>query len=109
LGGIVASHSITAAAKSKKFTGKVVSLSDVVSGKKDLQLTKEKATELLAANSPLVFLVGSKVYFVQNADGSYAFKKLADFAHNTKVYITGTTKTTKGINMIYMEEINKAE
>jgi hypothetical protein len=100
---------VSAAAKPKTYKGKIVSLDDVLKAKKDLQLTKEQATELHTKGSPIVFMVGSKIYFVQNADGSFAFKKLADYAHNKTVAIIGKIKTVKGINLLIMDSIEKID
>lgn len=97
----------SAQAKPKTYKGKIVSLDDVLKGKKDLQLTKEKATELYSNGNPLVFMVGNKIYFVQGVDGSFAFKKLSDYAHNKTVAIVGKIKTVKGVNLLLMENIEK--
>ena len=90
----------------KPLKGKIVSLDDVVKAKKDLQLTKERAKELLEMGSPLVFLYNKKIYFVQTEGGDFAFKKIVDFAHRQWVGITGKTKTVSGINIIIMSDIN---
>jgi hypothetical protein len=93
----------------KPMKGQVVSLDDVIKGVKDLQLTKARAEELVAAGSPLVFLYNKKIYFVQNEDGSFAFKKLASYALNKNVGIVGKTKTVKGINIIIMSGIESMD
>jgi len=98
-----------AAASSKPMKGQIVSLDDIIKGVKNLQLTKQRAQELLEANSPLIFKVGTKLYFVQNEDGSFAFKKLASFAHNKNVGIVGKTKTVSGINVIIMSNIESMD
>jgi hypothetical protein len=90
----------------KPIKGQIVSLDDVIKKVPNLQLTKERAKELYENGSPLVFKVGSKIYFVQNEDGSFAFKKLSDFAHNKNVGIVGKTKTVNGINIIIMSKID---
>jgi len=89
----------------KPMKGKVVSLDDVLKGKTNLQLNKERAKELLEQGSPLVFLFNKKIYFVQTESGDFAFKKLADYAHRQNVGIVGKTKTVTGINIIIMSKI----
>ena len=95
-----------AAAAPKPMKGQIVSLDDIIKGKKDLQLTKEKATELYEQKVPIVFLYNKKIYFVQTEDGSFAFRKLSDFAHNKFVGIKGKTKTVNGLNVIIMSYID---
>jgi hypothetical protein len=90
----------------KPLKGKIVSLDDVVKAKKDLQLTKERAKELLEQGTPLVFLYNKKIYFVQTEGGDFAFKKIADYAHRQWVGIVGKTKTVSGINIIMMSDIH---
>ena len=99
-----------AAAATKPMKGKVVSLDDVVKGKKDLQLNKEKAKELFEQGSPLVFLYNKKIYFVQTESGDFAFKKLADYAHKQNVGIVGKIKpAVYGINVIIMSNIESMD
>ncbi len=93
----------------KPMKGKVVSLDDVVKGKKDLQLDKTRAKELLEQGSPLVFLYNKKYYFVQTESGDFAFKKLADYAHKQNVGIVGKTKTVSGFNLIIMSNIESMD
>jgi len=106
---VVVFNNIEAAAPPKPMKGQIVSLDDIIKGVKDLQLTKQRAQELLESNSPLVFRVGTKLYFVQNEDGSFAFKKLANFAHNKNVGIVGKTRTVSGINVIIMSNIESMD
>ncbi|MCL2039899.1 MAG: hypothetical protein FWG85_05665 [Bacteroidetes bacterium] len=96
---------VETATTTKPMKGKIVSLDDVFKGKKDLQLTKERAKELLEQGSPLVFFYNKKYYFVQTEGGDFAFKKLADYAHRSAVGIIGKTKTVGGINFIIMSDI----
>ena len=105
----VCNNVATAQAASKPMKGKVVSLDDVIKGHKDLQLTKERANELLERGSPLVFLFNKKIYFVQNDDGSFAFRQLANYAHNKNVGIVGKTRTVNGINVIVMSKIESMD
>ncbi len=96
--------------KSKKYIGQVISLDDVITAKKDKQLTKDQAKALVEQGIPLVFLYNKKVYFVKNEDGSFAFKKLANYAQNKKVVITAATiKTVSGINYMVMSDINSGD
>ena len=103
-GNVVDSATKTTA--QKPIQGQVVSLHDVIMGVKDLQLNREKAEELYEQKIPLVFKVGNKIYFVQNDDGSFAFKKLVGYAMNKKVGIVGKTKVVNGINVIVMTSID---
>jgi len=93
----------------KPMKGQIVSLDDIIKGKKDLQLTKESAEKLLENGSPLVFLHNRKIYFVQGTDGNFAFRRLANFAHHKNVGIVGKIKTVSGINYIIMEHIDKMD
>lgn len=99
------------AAKPKKMTGQIVTLSDVITSKKDKQLTKATAKEALDNGNPLVFLSNKKVYFIQHTNGTFAFKKLADFAHKSKVEITTSTKikSASGLNCIIMDDIKSLD
>ena len=103
---VVNTEAATKTTTPKPLKGKIVSLDDVVKGKKDLKLTKEKPNELLADGTPLVFLYNKKIYFVQTEGGDFAFKKIVSFAHREWVGITGKTKTVNGINIIIMSDIN---
>ena len=90
------------AAKAVKPTiGTVVSVVALAKGV-DGKIKKDEATKLAEAGSPLAFMVGTgksaKVYFVINADGSFAGKQLAKFANLKKLGIEGTTKTVNGVN-----------
>lgn len=108
-GTYIAVDAAAAAKAPKPLKGQIVSLDDVIKGNKELQLTKSKAQELLKAGTPLVFLYKNKVYFVQNEDGTFAFQKLAGYAHNQYVGIVGKTKTVKGINYIIMTSIESMD
>ncbi|MBQ6269837.1 MAG: hypothetical protein IJK61_06940 [Bacteroidetes bacterium] len=106
---INASINANAATKVQTFKGQIVSLDDVLSGAKNKQLTKAKAQECYDNNVPLVVFISNKVYFVKNEDGSYAFKKLKDYAHNKKVALKGTKKVKNGINCIIMSNIESLD
>jgi len=88
----------------KPIQGQVLSLNDLVIGGKG-KVSKEEATKLVEKN-PLVFKSGKKIYFVYNEDGSYAGKKLANFANAEKVGIVGKTKKVQGIDIIIMTLID---
>ncbi len=89
----------------KPIQGQVLSLNDLVIGGKG-KVSKEEATKLVEKGNPLVFKSGKKIYFVYNEDGSYAGKKLANFANAEKVGIVGKTKKVQGIDIIIMTLID---
>lgn len=83
----------------KPIQGQVVSLNNIVlSG--NGKVTKEEAKRLAENGSPIVFKSGNTIYFVYNEDGSFAGKKLANFAGNDKVGVIGKTKKVNGLNII---------
>lgn len=84
---------------SKPIKGQVVSFNDLVLGGKGI-VTKDQAKELAEKGNPIVFKSGKTIYFVYNEDGSFAGKKLANFANNATVGIIGKTKKVNGINII---------
>jgi hypothetical protein len=106
---VCGSEADATAGKTKPIQGQVVSLDDVIKGVKNLQLSKDRASELVEQKVPLVFKVGTKIYFVQNEDGSFAFKRLASFASNKKVGIYGRMRTVSGINVIIMTDIQSMD
>ena len=92
----------------KPITGRVVSLNSVVTGGNG-KVSKNEAVKIANMGHPLVFMVGSKIYLVYNTDGSFAGKKLANFAHKSKVGIVGKVKRVKGVNVIIAEIIESME
>lgn len=106
---VESTQAIYAAPKLSTFKGQVISLDDVIKNTKDKQLTKSQAKELVEACSPLVFFLNKKVYFVTNEDGSFAFNKLKNYAHNKRVAIKGTKKSRNGINYIIMSSIESLD
>jgi adenylylsulfate kinase-like enzyme len=84
---------------SKPIKGQVVSLNDLVLNGKG-RITKDQAKELAEQGNPIVFLSGKTVYFVYNEDGSFAGKKLANYANNEVVGIVGKTKKVNGLNIL---------
>jgi len=95
-------------AQSKDYTGKVVSLNNVVIGQ-DGSLSKEQAQKLVERAQPLAFMVGTgksaKLYIVFNADGTYSGKKLAEMADGELV-ITGKVKVQNGMNLLIADKIS---
>jgi len=83
----------------KPIKGQVVSFNDLVMGGKGT-VTKDQAKELAEKGNPIVFKSGKTIYFVYNEDGSFASKKLANYANNEFVGIIGKTKKVNGINII---------
>lgn len=83
----------------KPIKGQVVSFNDLVMGGKGT-VTKDQAKELAEKGNPIVFKSGKTIYFVYNEDGTFAGKKLANYANNANVGIVGKTKKVNGINII---------
>lgn len=83
----------------KPIVGQVVSLNDIVMGGKGT-VSKDEAKRLAENGNPIVFKSGKTIYFVYNEDGSFAGKKLANFAANEKVGVVGKTKKVNGLNVI---------
>ena len=95
--------------KSNKPTkGYVASLKSIMSGG-DGKVTSVKAKELVSNCDPLVLAVGSgkkiKVYFIYLKDGSFAEKKLADYADAKAVGVFGKIISANGMNMISADAI----
>lgn len=88
----------------KPIKGQVVSFNDLVMGGKGT-VTKEQAKELAENGNPIVFKSGKTIYFVYNEDGSFAGKKLANYANNANIGIIGKTKKVNGINIIIQSMI----
>lgn len=89
---------------SKPIKGQIVDFSALVLGGNGV-INKKKATALVAKGKPLVFKVGNKIYFVFNADGSFAAKNLVKYANNKFVGIIGKTKKVNGLNIIIADKI----
>lgn len=84
--------------------GRAVSLNSLVTGGSGI-VSRAEAIALADKGQPIVFLSGNKVYFVYNADGTYAGSLLAKYAGSEKIGIVGKTKVVKGINIIIQEMI----
>ena len=96
---------ITESYSQKPIQGQVVSFNDIVKGGKGT-VTKEEAKTLAENGNPIVFKSGKKIYFVYNEDGTFASKKLANYANNAKVGIVGKTKKVNGIDIIIASMID---
>jgi hypothetical protein len=81
--------------------GQVISLDDYLIGGTG-KVAKDKAKTLADAGHAIVFKSGNTIYFVYNEDGSFAGKRLANFATAENVGIVGKTKTVHGLNIIIM-------
>ena len=95
----ISSTEVLAQKSAKPIKGQVVSFNDLVMGGKGT-VTKDQAKELAEKGNPIVFKSGKTIYFVYNEDGTFAGKKLANYANNANVGIVGKTKKVNGINII---------
>ncbi|PKL84509.1 MAG: hypothetical protein CVV22_12645 [Ignavibacteriae bacterium HGW-Ignavibacteriae-1] len=87
------------------FKGEVISLDSYIMGGTG-KVAKDKAKTLADAGHAIVFKSGNKIYFVYNEDGSFAGKRLANFATAELVGIVGKTKTVHGLNIIVVSMID---
>jgi len=87
---------------SKPIEGNVVSLNGLVMGGNG-KVSKAEA-QALAGNGNLILFraTNGTVYFVYNEDGSFAGKRLANFAHNDKIGMLGKSKVVNGVNVFIM-------
>jgi hypothetical protein len=92
-------------ATKKPLEGYVASLDGLVQGGTG-KVSKADATAIVGRGGILVFKSGNKVYFVYNEDGSFASKRLANFAAADKVGILGKAQSKGGINMFIMTHID---
>ncbi|MDX9791561.1 MAG: hypothetical protein WC313_02730 [Candidatus Kapaibacterium sp.] len=83
----------------KPIQGQVVSFNSIVMGGNG-KVSKDEAKKLADSGNPIVFKSGNKIYFVYNEDGSFAGKKLANYASNDKVGIVGKAKKVNGVDII---------
>lgn len=95
---------MSAQKKTKPVKGQVISFNDYVQGGTGI-ITKEQAKDLAEKGNPIVLKSGKTIYFVYNADGSFASKKLANYADNKTVGVVGKTKKSKGFNYIIADII----
>lgn len=98
--------------KVKPIKGSVISLANLINTGNG-QVKKEEAIKLAEQGSPIVFITGTgnkgKIYFVFNEDGSFAGRKLANFANNKFVGIIGKTKVVNGLNIIIASAIESMD
>lgn len=83
--------------------GRAVSLKDAVTGTG--VVSKAEAEALVAKGQPMVFLSDGKIYFVYNANGSFASKKLAGFADRSEIGLIGKSKVVNGLNIFIADKI----
>ncbi len=84
-------------------TGNTASMNGLVTGG-DGKVGKAQAVALFKKGQPLVIVAKNKIYFVYNADGSYACKKLAKHAGGN-VGVAGKIKKKNGVNFIIADKI----
>jgi len=110
--GVLFSATMNSEPAPKPMKGQVASLNDLVMGGTG-KIDKAKATELAEKGSPIVFITGkgksAKVYFVYNADGTFAGKNLAKYANNITVGIIGKVKKINGLNILIAETIESMD
>lgn len=90
----------------KPIKGYVASFNDLMLGNNG-KVTKDEAKKLVEAGNIMVLVSGKKVYFVYNEDGTFASKKLANYANAKLVGILGKAKTVKGFNIIVSTNIEE--
>lgn len=98
----------TAVKTRKPIMGQIVDFSSLVMGGSGI-INKAKATALVEKGKPIVFKVGSKIYFVFNSDGSFAAKNLVKYANNKRVGMIGTVKRVNGLNIIIADKIESMD
>lgn len=86
----------------KPLEGEIVVLSDIASGN-TRKLNKDLAKQLVEKGEILALKAGDNIYFVYNQDGTLASKKLAGYANNSKVLMTGKAKIIDGVNIIIVD------
>lgn len=94
----------TTKSTSGALVGEIVSFDDVVKGGNG-KVTSAEAEALMAKGSLLLFRSSGKLYFVYSTSGAYAGKKLAKYADNSEVSITGKVAKKAGLNVITMSDI----
>jgi len=88
----------------KPLEGEIIAISDLGTGNYR-KMTKDLAKQLVNNGEILAVKSIDKVYFVYNADGSLASKKLASFANNSKVMMTGKSKVIDDMNIFILDLI----
>ncbi len=88
---------------SSPLMGQVVSFNELVLNQ-DGVITADQAKDLVSRGQLLAFKADNgKVYFLYNADGSYAAKKMAQYA-GAKVGVYGTVKKVKNLNLFIVKK-----
>lgn len=86
----------------KPLEGTIVSLNGLVMGGSG-NVNKAEAQGLAASGNLILFMAtNGTVYFVYNEDGTFAGKKLANYANNQKVGMLGKSKNVGGLNIFIM-------
>jgi outer membrane protein assembly factor BamB len=86
----------------KPLVGHIASMNDLVMGGSG-KVNKAQAQELANKGNLIVFKsTNGDVYFVYNEDGTFAGKKLANYANNDKVGMLGKSKVVDGLNVFIM-------
>lgn len=92
------STSASDAYSQKPLEAEIIALSDIGSGN-FRKLNKDLAKQLVANGEILAVKAGDIIYFVYNEDGTLASKKLAGYANNSKVLMTGKAKLINDVNI----------
>lgn len=87
------------------WTGKVVKMSEVISGNYE-SLNAARVKELVMAGQYVGFLSDGKFYLVFNAGGNYDWKSLAKVADQASVTIEGKVKMVNGISTIMATNVS---
>jgi len=82
----------------KPLVGAIIAISDLATGN-FRKLNKDMAKQLVANGEILAIKAGDNIYFVYNEDGSLASKKLAGYANNSQVMMTGKAKVIDDVNI----------
>ncbi|MFP4368289.1 MAG: hypothetical protein ACLFR2_01775 [Candidatus Kapaibacterium sp.] len=88
--------------------GYVVSMNNLAMGG-DGKVTRAQAKQLVENNQPLLFRADNRVYFVYNADGSFAAPQLANFGGLDRVGLLGEVNVVNGQNVFIMTKIESME
>ncbi|MDX9791560.1 MAG: hypothetical protein WC313_02735 [Candidatus Kapaibacterium sp.] len=89
----------------KPLEGTIVSLNHLIMGGNG-KVSKAEAQDLVAKGNLILFRASDgAVYFVYNEDGTFAGKRLAGYANNSKVGMLGKSKVINGMNVFIMNMI----
>ncbi len=92
------SQSVAVDYSKKPLVGAIIAISDIATGN-FRKLNKDMAKQLVANGEILAVKAGDNIYFVYNEDGSLASKKLAGYANNSQVMMTGKAKVIDDVNI----------